>query len=109
MAPKPNVPPPSAPKAAPAEAKPVTIKAAPKKETARIQVSPTSKLPPQATVRLNQPSQLSAGPAPAIRTAAPAPAAEIPAGQDTIMTALSWASVALSIVAAALSYLAWSA
>jgi hypothetical protein len=111
VAPKPSLPPPSAPKAAPvpAEARPVTIKAAPKKETARIQVSPTAKLPPQATVRLTQPSaQLAAGPAPALRTAAPMAAAE-PAGPDTIVTALSWAAVAFSLFAAALSYLAWSA
>ena len=62
VAPKPVVPP-SAPAMAPkastyAEAKPVTMKAAPKKETARIQIAPTQKLPPQATVRLSsQPSQ----------------------------------------------------
>ncbi len=107
VVPKPAVPP--APKAA-YEAKPVTMKAAPKKETARIQVSPTQKLPPQATVRLSQPTgQLTAGPAPAIRTAAPPPATETVVGQDTIVVALSWAAVALSLVAAVFGYLAWSA
>jgi hypothetical protein len=90
---------------------PVTIKAAPKKETARIQVPTTQKLP-QATVRLNpQPTQqLSAGPAPAIRTTgAPAAAAAEAAAPDTITTALTWATVAVSLAAAALSYLAFSA
>jgi len=102
-APKPGVPPPSAPKpAAAAEVKPVTIKAAPKKETARIQVAPTSKRPPQATVRL------AAGPAPAIRTAAPA-AADGASEPDMITTILMWSGVGLSLVAAALSYLAWAA
>jgi hypothetical protein len=88
----------------------VTIKAAPKKETARIQVAPTSKLPPQATVRLTQPStQLAAGPAPAIRTAAPAAAADTSTETDMITTILTWSVVALSLVAAAFSYLAWAA
>jgi heme/copper-type cytochrome/quinol oxidase subunit 2 len=87
----------------------VTIKAAPKKETARIQVAPTSKLPPQATVRLTQPStQLAAGPAPAIRTAAPA-AADTAAEPDMITNILMWTGVAFSLIAAVLSYLAWAA
>jgi hypothetical protein len=85
------------------------MKAAPKKETARIQVSPTQKLPPQATVRLSQPSgQLTAGPAPSIRTAAPPPATETVAGPDTIVLGLSWAAVLLSLVAAVFGYMAWS-
>jgi hypothetical protein len=112
VAPKPSVPLASAPKAANyAEAKPVTIKAAPKKETARIQVAPTQKLPPQATVKLSQPSaQLSAGPAPALR-AAPAPiaAADVPAGEDKVVTILSLAAAVVAIGAAVLGYLAWSA
>jgi len=111
IAPKPMAPV-TAPKAAGyAEVKPVTIKAAPKKETARIQVAPTQKLPPQATVRLSQPSQsLSAGPAPAIRpAAAPAATADAAAGEDKIVTILSWAAVAISLAAAALGYMAYSA
>jgi hypothetical protein len=109
-APKPAVPPPSAPKPAAPAAAPVTIKAAPKKETARIQVAPTSKLPPQATVRLTQPgSQLAAGPAPSIRTAAPAAAADTNAEPDMITTILMWAAVGLSLIAAVFSYLAWAA
>jgi hypothetical protein len=112
VAPKPVTAPAPAPKAATyAEAKPVTIKAAPKKETARIQVAPTQKLPPQATVRLSQPSQqLSAAPAPAIRSA-PAPAAttETAAAPDLVMTILSWAAVLLSLAAAGLAYWAYSA
>jgi len=94
-----------------AEAKPVTIKAAPKKETARIQVAPTQKLPPQATVKLSQPTQnLAAGPAPAIRTApAPAAAAEGASGGDGLVTILSWAAAVISLAAAALSYMAYSA
>jgi hypothetical protein len=107
VVPKPAVP--TAPKAA-YEAKPVTMKAAPKKETARIQVSPTQKLPPQATVRLSQPSgQLTSGPAPAIRTAAPPAATEVVTGEDTIALALSWAALAFSLVAAVFGYMAWSA
>jgi hypothetical protein len=107
VVPKPSVP--TAPKAA-YEAKPVTMKAAPKKETARIQVSPTQKLPPQATVRLTQPSsQLTAGPAPAIRTQAPPAATEVVTGQDSIALYLSWAAVAFSAIAAVFGYLAWSA
>jgi len=111
IAPKPQaLPPGAAPKASTyEEAKPVTIKASPKKETARIQVAPTQRLPAQATVRLTQPNQsLSAAPASAIRTAAPA-ANEAPAGSDTIVTALSWAAVAVSLAAAAVSYMAFSA
>ena len=108
VAPKPV----TAPKAATyAEAKPVTIKAAPKKETARIQVAPTQKLPPQATVRLSQPTQqLSAAPAPAIRSA-PAPAAttETAAAPDMVTTILTWAGVFFSLVAAGLAYWAYSA
>jgi hypothetical protein len=108
-APKPGLPPSGAPKAATyAEAKPVTIKAAPKKETARIQVSPTQKLPPQATVRLSQPSAtLSAGPAPAIRTAAPMAAVETVTGDDPIVTYLSWGAVLFALIAAGLSGWAW--
>ena len=108
VAPKPTAP---APKASTyAEARPVTIKAAPKKETARIQIAPTQKLPPQATVKLVQPTQsLSPAPAPAIRTAAPAATVEAAAGSDPIVTALSWAAVAVSLVAAVLGYMAWSA
>jgi hypothetical protein len=109
---RPAVPPPApAPKAAAyEEAKPVTIKAAPKKETARIQVSPTQKLPPQATVRLTQPTQLmAAAPAPSIRTAhAPSAAAEAAAGPDQIVTVLSLAAVVVALVAATLSYLAFA-
>jgi len=113
---RPAVPPP-APKPAPApasatyaEAKPVTIKAAPKKETARIQVSPTQKLPPQATVRLSQPTQqLSSGPAPAIRTSAPMAAAETVVEEDKIALFLSYGAAAVALVAAVLSYMAWSA
>jgi len=114
---KPSIPPivpkPAAPAAAPkatAFADPVTIKAAPKKETARIQVAPTQKLPPQATVRLSQPSQsLTAGPGPAIRTAAaPAATTEV-AGADPIVNALSWAAVAISLAAAVFTYMAYSA
>jgi hypothetical protein len=89
----------------------VTIKAAPKKETARIQIPPTQKLPPQATVRLSQPSQsLAAAPAPALRTAA-APAAGIQevAEDDNVLTAMSWVAVVLSIAALALSYMAFNA
>ena len=113
IAPKPVAPGASAaaPKAASyAEVKPVTIKAAPKKETARIQVAPTQKLPPQATVRLSQPSQsLSAGPAPAIRTAAaPAATTEV-AGEDKIVTYLSLAAAAVALAAAVLGYMAYSA
>lgn len=111
VVPRPTAPP--APAAAPkafAEAKPVTIKAAPKKETARIQVSPTQKLPPQATVRLSQPSQqLSAGPAPAIRTVTPPPAVETVAGPDMVTLGLSWAAAAIALVATVLAYMAWSA
>jgi len=110
-APKPVVPP-SAPKPAPAaaEVKPVTIKAAPKKETARIQVAPTSKLPPQATVRLTQPStQLAAGPAPAIRTAAPAAASDTSAEPDMITTYLIWGAALVSAIAAGVSCWAWLA
>lgn len=91
----------------------MSIKAAPKKETARIQVSPTSKLPPQATVRLTQPppSQLAAGPTPAIRTAAPAvvTTSESDEENDPMLKILSFVAVALSLAAAALSYLAYSA
>lgn len=113
MGARPAVPPPAAPPAVPksatyADTKPVTIKAAPKKETARIQVATTQKLPPQATVRLTQPAALSGGPAPAIRTSAPA-APETVSGPDTILTALSWAAVLFSLAAAALGYLSWSA
>lgn len=110
MTQKPAVPSGAAPTSATyAEAQPVTIKAAPKKETARIQVSTTQKLPPQATVRLNQPgSGPAGGPAPALRTAAPSAATE-PAAPDTIVMALSWAAVAFSLLAATLSYLAFSA
>jgi hypothetical protein len=110
IAPKPGIPP-SAPKAATyAEAKPVTIKAAPKKETARIQVAPTQKLPPQATVKLSQPSAPLTQAAPALR-AAPAPVAttDTGSGPDTIVTALSWAAVGVSLIAAVLGYLAFSA
>lgn len=112
IAPKPSSLPPTAPQASGygEAAKPVTIKAAPKKETARIQVAPTMKLPPQATVRLSQPSQpLSAGPAPAIRTApAPAAATETVAGPDNIMAGLSIAAAVISLAAAGLSWWAWS-
>jgi len=92
------------------EARPVTIKASPKKETARIQVAPTQKLPAQATVRLTQPNQsLSTAPAQSIRTAAaPAANAETAGGSETILTALSWAAVVVSLAAAAFSYLTWS-
>jgi hypothetical protein len=112
VAPKPVTAPAPAPKAATyAEAKPVTIKAAPKKETARIQVAPTQKLPPQATVRLSQPTQsLSQAPAPAIRSA-PAPAATAEAaggGSDMLVTILSWVAVAFALGAAALGYLGYS-
>ncbi len=108
VAPRPAVP--GAPRATSyAEAKPVTMKAAPKKETARIQVSPTQKLPPQATVRLTQPSgQLQGGPSPAIRTVAPPAATETVAAPDKIAMALSLAVAVLSLVAAGLSYWAWS-
>jgi hypothetical protein len=112
---KPNTPP-AAPSVAPkastyAGASPVTMKAAPKKETARIQVAPTQKLPPQATVRLSQPTQaLSAAPAPAIRSApAPAVAADTGAGQDTVVVALGFAAAAVALIAAILGYLAYSA
>jgi hypothetical protein len=92
------------------DVKPVTIKAAPKKETARIQVSPTQKLPPQATVRLSQPAaQLPAGPAPAIRTAAPPSAEPAPAAADKIAMYLTWAVAVVALAATVLSYLAWSA
>ena len=117
VAPRPAAAPLRAPTPAPApkasssvEATPVTIKAAPKKETARIQINPTQKLPPQATVRLAQSTQsLAAGPAPAIRTAAPAAATVETAGTDTVVTILSWAAVAVSLAAAAISYMAFSA
>ena len=89
----------------------MTIKAAPKKETARIQVSPTQKLPPQATVRLSQPSQqLSAGPAPAIRTSDPASG-----GGDSRGSGHGYAGIELgsgsdfALVATVLAYMAWSA
>jgi hypothetical protein len=87
------------------------MKAAPKKETARIQVAPTQKLPPQATVRLSQPTQaLSAAPAPAIRSApAPTVAADTAAGQDTVVVALGFAAAAVALIAAILGYLAYSA
>jgi hypothetical protein len=91
------------------DVKPVSIKAAPKKETARIQVAPTQKLPAQPTVRLNQPSSLSASPAPAIRTASAPVVEETAAGPDTIVTALSWAAAVFAVAAAALSYLNYSA
>jgi len=109
IAPKPA--PGAAPKASAYGEAPVTIKAAPKKETARIQVAPTQKLPPQATVRLSQPTQtLAAAPAPAIRTAAaPAATGEAASGPDTVMTALSWAAVAISLAAAVISFMAYSA
>lgn len=112
IAPRPQAPPAGAmPKAAAfEEARPVTIKASPKKETARIQVAPTQKLPAQATVRLTQPNQsLSTAPAQSIRTAAaPAANAETAGGSETILTALSWAAVVVSLAAAAFSYLTWS-
>jgi hypothetical protein len=117
---RPAVPPPSVPRpAVPAAAvakpasdvKPVSIKAAPKKETARIQVAPTQKLPAaQPTVRLTQPgASLSASPAPAIRTASAPAVEEASAGSDTIVTALSWAVAVFALAAAALSYLNYSA
>ena len=93
------------------EAKPVSMKAAPKKETARIQVAPTQKLQPQATVRLSaQPTQqLSAAPAPAIRTApAPAAAVEGDTASDGVVSILSWIACVAAIGAAVLSYLAYS-
>jgi hypothetical protein len=113
IAPKPAVPPAGvAPKVANPEVKPVTIKAAPKKETARIQVAPTMKLPPQQTVRMSQPTQnLSQAPAPALRTAS-APAATVdaaPAGNDTTVSILSWAAMVFALAAAGLSYWAFSA
>ena len=111
-APRPSLPP-TAPAAIPkpsSDVKPVSIKAAPKKETARIQVAPTQKLPAQATVRLSSPgASLSPGPAPAIRTAAAPVVEEAPAGADVVVSALSWVAFALSLVAAALGYLSWSA
>jgi hypothetical protein len=87
------------------------MKASPKKETARIQVAPTQKLPAQATVRLVQPTQAlsAAPPASAIRSAAAPAATTEAAGSDTILTALSWAAVVVALAAAALSYLAFSA
>jgi hypothetical protein len=118
---RPAVPPPSAPRpgipagapapkaAAYAETKPVSIKAAPKKETARIQVAPTQKLPQQSTVRLNQPGgSLTPAAAPALRTTAAPALDESEAGPDKIVVALSWVSVAFSLVAAALSAWAWN-
>jgi len=111
IAQRPGIPTSAAPKVANPEVKPVTIKASPKKETARIQVAPTMKLPPQQTVRLAQPTQnLSSAPAPALRAAsAPAATVEVAStGNETVVNILSWAAMAFALVAAGLSYWAYS-
>jgi len=111
-APKPAVPAPAAgaPKAA-SDVKPISMKAAPKKETARIQVAPqTQKMPAQATVRLSQPASLSPGPAPAIRTTSAPVVEEAGAGADPIVTWLSIAAAVFALLAAAVTgYLAYGA
>jgi hypothetical protein len=121
-APKPPTAParPAAPVAAAAptaatysETAPVTMKAAaPKKETARIQVAPEARRAmPQATIRMQQTQPLAApGTVPALRSA-PAVAAATPASttEDPLIGILSWAALAASLVAAALGYLAFAA
>jgi hypothetical protein len=109
--PKPTVPltPSPAPKPAPQETTPITMKAAPKKETARIQVAPTQKLASQPTVRLSQPTQsLAAAPASAVRTAPPSVAADEAPATDGLANALSWVAVLVSAIAAGLSFWVWN-
>jgi hypothetical protein len=78
----------------------------PKKETSRLQVpkGPQPKMP-QATVKLQQAVQPAAGPAAQITTVSGVE----PAEADALVGVLSWAVLALSLAAAAMSYLAFAA
>jgi hypothetical protein len=85
------------------------MKAAPKKETARIQVAPTQKLASQPTVRLSQPTQsLASAPASSVRTAPPSVAADEAPAADGLANALSWVAVLVSAIAAGLSFWVWN-
>ncbi len=116
--PKPTValkgpPAPSAPGAPPIP--PTGTKPAqPKKETARIQIPPEPKpMMPKATVRMQQTQPmtqtqpLAQAPSASIRTVETGMAATEAA--DPMVGVLSWAAVAVSLIALAISYLAYSA
>jgi hypothetical protein len=87
--------------------------AAPKKETARIQVPTGKAAPPQATIKMQQTQPLAQ--APAIRPAAAHAPAGAPAvaveseGADQMTNILSWVVLAASAVAAAAAWMAFSA
>lgn len=86
--------------------------ASPKKETARIQVTPEPKRAmPQATIRMQQTQPLSQAPSAAVRTITPAAttATAEPAAADPLVNILTWAVLAVSLAAAATAYLAYSA
>jgi hypothetical protein len=90
------------------------MKAAPKKETARIQVPPDAKRPmPQSTLKMQQTQPMAATPAPAMRKASLSPAItpiEIDDDEeDPMIKILSWVVLAVSLAAAAVGYLAFSA
>lgn len=93
------------------EAPPVTVKpTAPKKETARIQVPPEpNPAIPKATVRMQQTQPLVSAPAPALTAAAPAVINEVDTVADPLIVPLSAGAFVLSLIAAVLSYLAYSA
>lgn len=111
MAPKPTAP--SAPKPAAATyagAAPVTMKASPKKETARIQVAPDPHPPvPKATVRMQQTQPLTAAPAPVVRSAPAIAVVETSEEEEDSMTKILSAVVAVAaVISVIVSYLTYA-
>lgn len=100
---------PGAPTAATyAGTQPVTMKAAPKKETARIQAGAEKPSQmPKATVKMVQTQPLAAMPAPIVRTAAATTVDT--SSDDSLLTPLSIAALLISLVVLVLNYLAYSA
>ncbi len=91
--------------------------ASPKKETARITLPPESGKPPlpKATVKMQATQPLARGPsplqpAPQIQQASVSsmPTSTVPA-EDPMMAPLGWALVVLSLAAAVIAYLVYSA
>lgn len=84
--------------------------AAPKKETARIQVAPDAKRAmPQATIKMQQTQPLAQSPGPLLRPASSATTVETISESDPLVSILSWVVLAASLAAAAINYLAFSA
>lgn len=84
--------------------------AAPKKETARIQIPPEARtVMPKATIKLQQTQPMSAGPMAAPKPATTLAVADEDSEDDPVIGVMSWIVLAAAIAAAALSFLAYSA